>query len=222
MGNNNYDPKLAAIKELIEERPEDYLMMIKKTEKTMTAYLGKDSAKTFRAQDVLHEVFGDLLTGTRKWDMEKHTLEQVVFMDMRSEMYNIARKQKKYITLGGKNNESDDFNQEMDKIIYTRPPDVEGSIDAEELRRSIFEDIISDDEKGKLILTEMILGKPQKQIASELGMSVEETENHIQKVRRRIRKNLPKEKIENIPDDIINEMKINKEGKNNGKKKGKQ
>ena len=219
MEESNPNQRLEAIKDLIEKRPGDYLRMVEKAEKTLAFYLGTDYMKTNFAEEILHEVFCDLIDGTRCWDLDKYTIDQVVFMDIKSEISNLTKKEKRYITVNEYNeNESGDNNNDIDSIINIEPEDIEGIIDAESIERYCFEKILNGDRMGQIILNEMLEGKTQKQIAEFMGITVEAAAVHIQRIRRKIRNKLPGFLLKNIPKELINKIQNNKRSAANDKK----
>jgi len=154
-----------------------------------------------------------LIDGTRPWDMDKHSLEQVVNQNLRSEISNLAKKEKRYVIIKDffdEDNEDDNYNTEMDKLVHTQAEDIEGKMDAEAILTFCNDKILKDDEDGKIVLDEMLQGKKQKDIASYLGITVEEAEVHIRRIRRKIRAELPSSLLKNIPENLINKMPNNK------------
>lgn len=205
--DKNYKPKLQAIKDLIKKRPNDYLRMLRKTEILLSISLGNKYNETIRPQGILNEVFSDLIDGTRAWDMEKLSLDQVVFMNIRSEVSCLAKKERRFTTYEENTDEENENSiNKLDNIIYTEPPDIEGEMDAKAMQDFIFNEILKEDDEGGLVLIEMLEGFTQKEIAEKLGTTVDKTEVHIRRVRRKIISHLNNGLFENIPRSILSKI----------------
>ena len=177
-----------------------YLSMIDYIRKRLAVHLGADFNNTCRAEEIMHEIFGDLIDGTRAWNMDKYNLEQVLWMDIKSEISNLAKKEKRFVSVPCKSYDEEDNGgiKNMDALVNTLPEDVEGSIDAESIEKYCFDVLLKDDEDSQIIFNELLLGNKQKKIAGDLGLSEDQTEIIIRKIRRTISKNIPSYMLENL------------------------
>jgi hypothetical protein len=197
--------KRREIRKLIYETPKRYLNVLKFTENQMMTALGKENIKTQRAEEMLHEVIADLIDGTRKWDPEKHNLEQVMMMNLKSEIDGLKKKEKRYILVDTCEDEETGCSM-IDKLIHSPPLDIEGGMDAEELLNYIINVIFEGQRTEQTVVYELTKWKTQKQIAKYLNISVDKAEILIAKVRRNIRKKLPISYLENIPINLLNKI----------------
>lgn len=208
--NNELNQRRRAeeISSFLEIKAETYLKMIKRINKLLSFYLGEDKADTIRAEGIMHEIFCDIIDGTRKWDMKKFNLEQVLWTDIRSEVSALAKKEKRYVltyTPQSEEGNNDDLNA-MDNLANTSPDAIEGMIDAETLENYCRDVILKDDIDEQIIFNEMLTWKKQKQIADELGISVEKAEKSVRNIRRKISKQIPYHMIKNLPIQLIDKI----------------
>ncbi len=191
--------KALAIKSFIDKQPDTYLNMLHHIKKRLGIALGFSSRITTLAQGIMNEVFSDLIDGTREWDMEKLKLEQVLWMNLRSEVSNRVKKEIRYIPTPVINDMGEDEQgRNIDDLVNTKPEDVEGSIDAETIQAHCFDVILGDNEDSQIIFNEMLEGKKQQQISKELGITLEEAETTIRGIRRKIAKQIPRYMLLNL------------------------
>lgn len=76
--------------------------MLYRTKKRLGLALGFSSRVTTIGEGMMNEVFSDLIAGTRKWDMEKFKLEQVLWMNLKSEVSARVKKKKICANYGNK------------------------------------------------------------------------------------------------------------------------
>ncbi len=196
------EQKIEAINNLIkEEGGNEFLRMTDYTHRLMLVRLGKEFMKTNKAEDILHEVIGDLIDGTRAWDMEKITIKQAFYMNIKSEVDWLVKKERRYYSIK-EDEDTDDENYKpaLNKITSPAYFDFDGEIDAERIKDYCFNEILKDDEDGQIVLDEMLNNMKQKQIAEYLGISVDEAEVIVARVRRNIRKKLPVSFLLNTPE----------------------
>lgn len=191
--------KALAIKSFIEQQPDTYLNMLHKAKLRLGMALGFNSRTTTLAEGILNEVFSDIIAGTRTWDMEKLKLEQVLWMNIRSEVSNRVKKEIRYIPTPVINNAGEDESgKSLDDLVNTQPEDIEGAIDAKTIESYCFDVILKDDEDAQIILNEMLEGKKQQQISNELGITLKEAETIIRSIRRKLSKQLPRYMLGNL------------------------
>lgn len=191
-----------AVEFFIKNQKETYLNMVHKTKQRLGMALGFSPRITALAEGILNEVFSDLITGTRKWDMEKYNLHQVVWMNAKSEASARIKKEKRFVPTLTISKDDTDKNKCMDDLINTQPPDVEGSMDADTLQAYIFDVMLKGDEDAQIVLDEMLKGKTQKQIAEYAGITVDEAEKIIRKIRRIVSKKIPRKILENLTKEL--------------------
>jgi hypothetical protein len=188
--NSIIKQKALAVKSFMDLQPDTYLNMVHHAKIRLGTALGFSSRTTTLAEDIMNEVFCDIISGTRKWDMEKFKLEQVLWENIRSEVSARAKKEIRYVLTPTISNGGDDESgRSIDDIISTKPEDVEGQVDAETIETYCCNVILKDDEDAQKVFNEMLNGKRQKDIADDLGMTVRETEAKIRNIRRMVSKN---------------------------------
>lgn len=191
--------KALAIKSFINEQPDTYLNMLHKAKLRLGLALGFNTRVTTLAEGIMNEVFSDIIAGTRKWDMEKHKLEQVLWMNLRSEISARVKKEKRYLpTQVVSEISEDEQGRSIDDLVNIKPEDVEGAIDAKTIESYCFDIILKDDEDAQIIFNEMLEGKKQQQISKELGITLEEAETTIRGIRRKIAKQIPRYMLSNL------------------------
>jgi hypothetical protein len=199
--------KALAIKSFMDLQPDTYLNMVHRAKIRLGTALGFSSRTTTLAEDIMNEVFCDIISGTRKWDMEKFKLEQVLWENIRSEVSARAKKEIRYVLTPTISNGGDDESgRSIDDIISTKPEDVEGQVDAETIETYCCNVILKDDEDAQKVFNEMLNGKRQKDIADDLGMTVRETEAKIRNIRRMVSKQLPRYLMENLTKSLITKI----------------
>ncbi len=198
--DTNQNPRLNAISSFLVTQPGAYLNILNSIRKQLFICLGSDNGKIHCAEEIIQEVMGDLIDGTRSWDMKKYNIAQVLRMNAKSEISNLVKKECRYILTGNNpGRDDDDPDGDMDKLVNTLPDDIEGSIDAEEIENYCTDVILRDDEDAPYIFDDMLEGKTQKQISVNLGIPLNKVENTIRKIRRNISQKLPIHFLENIP-----------------------
>ena len=206
--------RAAAIDSFLKTNKTAYWKMLNRIRKLLGIYLGYERTRTSIAKDIMNEIFGDIIDGTRAWDMEKSTIEQVLWANINSEVSNIARKEKKYVLIPAFDYEENDNDNEnnnhnpkgMDSLINTPPEDIEGKIDTNAIEDYCMNEILKDDEVAQIVFMEMCEDKKQKQIAAYLGYSIEKTKVILRNIRRKISKQIPYHLIENLPIDLIDKI----------------
>lgn len=195
------------IYDFLDTKKAVYLNMLDYAGKLLGIYLGAGFAKTNFAEGIMNEIFGDLMDGTRSWDMDKINIEQVLWKNIPSEVSNFAKKEQRFVPADTSVNEqNEDSNSYMDSLINTPPKDIEGTIDAVTIENYCVNNILTDDEDAKIVFDEMMLGKTQKQIAEYLGLTIREAENIIRRIRRKLSSNIPYHLLENLPVDLIDKI----------------
>jgi DNA-directed RNA polymerase specialized sigma24 family protein len=195
--------KAHAIKSFIDKQPDTYLNMLHKTRLRLGTALGFNSRATTLAEGIMNEVFSDIIAGIRKWDMEKLKLEQVLWMNLRSEVSARVKKEKRYLpTPVVSEIGEDEQGRNIDDLVNTKPEDIEGAIDAKTIEAYCFDVILKDDEDAQIIFNEMLEGKKQQQISNELGIAMEETETTIRGIRRKIAKQIPRYMLLNLSQSL--------------------
>ncbi len=196
-----------AIQYFINSNRKSYLDMVEYARKELGIFLGLEFMKTCKAEEIMNEIFGDLIDGTRAWDMNKFKLEQIMWGCIDSEVSNLAKKEKRYVSVDiPHNNDDEDGNPKMDILINTKPQDIEGSIDADIIEKHCRDVILGDDEDAQIIFNEMIKEHKPKSISLDLGITADEAEITIRKIRRRISKNIPYHLLQNLPEDLIEKI----------------
>ena len=196
-----------AIKDFINSNRKLYFDMIEYARKKLGIFLGPDFMKTCKAEEIMNEIFGDLIDGTRTWDMHNLKLEQIMWRCIDSEVSNLAKKEKRYVSVDNlRNSDDEDCNPKIDILINTEPDDIEGSIDADNLENYCRDVILAGDIDAQIILNEMIKDHKPKMISLDLGISESEAETAVRKIRRRISRNIPYHLIQNLPKDLIEKI----------------
>jgi len=199
--------KALAVESFTKNQQDTYLNMLYRTKKRLGIALGFSSRVTTIAQGIMNEVFSDIIDGTREWDMEKLKLEQVLWMNMKSEVSNRIKKEIRYIPTPVINDTGeDDPGRCIDDLVNTKPEDIEGSVDAETIQTYCFDTILKGDDDSQIILDEMLKGKKQKQIAEYLGTTPDEAEIKIRNIRRTIARQIPQYMLENLPKSLITKI----------------
>lgn len=192
-----------AVESFTRNQQDAYLNMLHRTKKRLGVALGFSSRITTIAQGMMNEVFSDIIDGTRKWDMEKLKLEQVLWMNLKSEVSNRIKKEIRYIPTPVVNDVGeDDSGKCIDDLVNTKPEDVEGTIDADTIQAYCFDVILKGDDDAQIVLDEMLKGKKQKQIAEYLHTTPDKAEIKIRNIRRRIAKQIPNYMLENSPKSL--------------------
>lgn len=200
---NNQKQRAIAISTFIEQQQNTYLSILHRTKKMLGMYLGYSKKNTSLAEGLMNEVFSDIIDGTRKWDMEKLKLEQVLRMNVKSEVYARVKKELRYLSTPVVSNGYDEEpGKTFDDLINTPPADIEGKIDADAIENYCCNVILKDDLDAQIVFNEMLTGKKQQQIAAYLGITVEQAEIIIRSIRRLISKQIPNHLIENIPKQL--------------------
>lgn len=215
MNNDTTPQKIRLVKEFLEQKGNEYLRLIKIIEFQLLRKLGKKYKRTNTAEDIFQEILCDLLDGTRAWDVDSKSLQEVIKFNISSEISNIRKKEMRIQLLScqNENDGNDDFDYNgLDELINTKPEDIESIIDTDSIRRYSIDVILQDDPDGQIVLDEMFKDKKQKQIADYLGISVDEAEIIIRRIRRKILKEIPPYLIEIFPDDLMTKY-INKKRK---------
>jgi hypothetical protein len=196
-----------AIKSFIDQQPDTYLNMIHNAELRLGAALGFNSRTKTLAKGIMNEVFSDIIDGTREWDMEKLKLEQVLWMNMKSEVSNRVKKEVRYIPTPAVNDIGEaDPGRSIDDLVNTKPEDVEGTVDAETIELHCFDVILKDDLDAQIVFDEMLKGKKQQQIAEYLGTTPDIAETKIRNIRRKISREIPRYMLENLPEKLITKI----------------
>lgn len=199
--------KALAIKSFIDQHPVTYLNMVNKAKLRLGSALGFNSRTATLAEGIMNEVFSDLIAGTREWDTEKLKLEQVLWMNMKSEVSNRVKKEIRYIPTPVINEMGEDEQgRSIDDLVHTKPEDVEGTVDAETIEAHCFDVILKDDLDAQIIFDEMLKGKKQQQISKELGITLEEAETKIRSIRRNIARQIPRYMLENLSKSLITKI----------------
>ena len=198
----------AEIESFLKSNDDTYLRMLNKIRMRLGIYLGYERTNFSIEIGIMNEIMGDILDGTRTWDMEKSTIEQVLWSNINSEVFNFARKEKKYVFIPSAEYADNDNNiRGMDLLINCPPVDIEGEIDAKAIEAFCFDKIFKDDDDAQIILDEMMKCKKQKEIADYLGIPVKKMEMKIRSIRSKIRMQLPPYLLENIPVDLKNKIR---------------
>ncbi len=196
-----------AVESFSKNQQDTYLNILYRTKIRLGMALGFSSRITTIAQGIMNEVFSDIIDGTREWDMERLKLEQVLWINMKSEVSARVKKEIRYIPTPVINDTGeDDTGRCMDDLISTKPEDVEGTIDANTIESHCFDIILKDDEDAQIVLNEMLNGKKQKDIADDLGLTVRETEAKIRSIRRRVSNQIPHYMLKNLNKSLITKI----------------
>jgi len=195
-----------AVEFFIKNQKDTYLNMVYKTKQRLGMALGFSLRIITLAEGIMNEVFSDIIDGTREWNMEKYKLEQVLWMNIKSEVSARVKKEKRFVPTMAASNADEDDGKCVDDLINTKPEDVEGSVDAETIESHCFDIILKDDEDAQIVLNEMLKGKTQKEIADDLGLSIRESESKIRSIRRRVSRQLPRYMLENLPKSLITKI----------------
>ena len=199
--------RAAAIGSFLKTNGDTFLKMLNKIRKLLRIYLGYKGTNASIEKGIMNEILGDIIDGTRAWDMDKSTIEQVLWANINSEVFNFARKEKKYIFIpAAEYEENENSIKGMDLLINAPPEDIEGKIDTDAIENYCMNEILKDEEEAQIVFMEMCENKKQKQIASELGLSVEKTKGLIRNIKRKISKQIPYHLIENLPHDLIDKI----------------
>ncbi len=199
----NQGRRAKAVSLFLANDQKTYLDMIYKTQKMLGNFLGFDDSIPSLAEGIMHEIFGDIIDGTRAWDKDKWKLEQVLWKNIFSEVSARVKKEKRYVLSPDcDDGDSEGAIKSINNLINTPPEDIEGNIDAETIEEFCRDKILIDDEDAQIVFNEMLTGKKQKQIADYLGITVEVVENTIRNIRRKIAKQIPFYLIENLPIDL--------------------
>lgn len=203
----NQRRRAQALSLFLDTKQAKYLEMVARTGSLLRIALGADKACTLSAEGIMHEIFCDIIDGTRVWDEDNYNLEQILWTNIRSEVSALTKKEKRYVlTSNSQEGDESESNQGMDEFINDKPDDIEGNIDAENIENYCSSVILKDDEDAQIVFNEMLTGKKQKQIAEYLGISVEKAETTIRGIKRKISKQIPFHMIENLPFKLINKI----------------
>ncbi len=194
--------RFSVIEEFISNHHDIYLKMIDWAQSMLCDFLGPQFIKSNTGEGIMHEVIGDLIDGTRKWEINKFTPEQMLWGNIRSEVSNVAKKEIRLVPTSKSPGDNDEYNDDIDKLINTPPEDVEGLIDADEIENHCRDVILKDDIDAQIIFNEMLTGKTQKQIAEYLGLNVDKVESSIRTIRRKISRQFPRHLLQNLPIDL--------------------
>ncbi|MCL5028604.1 MAG: hypothetical protein M1480_06240 [Bacteroidetes bacterium] len=218
--------RLSLIEEFINNNRDIYLKMIDWAQSMLCDFLGPQFIKSNTGEGIMHEVIGDLIDGTRKWEINKFTPEQMLWGNgdlidgtrkweinkftpeqmlwgnIKSEVSNVAKKEIRLVPTGKPPGDNDEYNDDIDTIINTSPEDVEGEIDADEIENYCRDVILKDDIDAQIIFNEMLTGKTQKQIAEYLGLNTDTIESSIRTIRRKISRQFPRHLLQNLPIDL--------------------
>lgn len=194
--------RLSLIEEFIKNNRDIYLKMIDWAQSMLCDFLGPQFIKSNTGEGIMHEVIGDLIDGTRKWEINKFTPEQMLWGNIKSEVSNVAKKEIRLVPTGKPPGDNDEYNDDIDTIINTSPEDVEGEIDADEIENYCRDVILKDDIDAQIIFNEMLTGKTQKQIAEYLGLNTDTVESSIRTIRRKISRQFPRHLLQNLPIDL--------------------
>ncbi len=202
--------KAQAVTAFLSAKPERYLAMVYNVEKRLKFYLGEEKVSTALAKEVMSEVIFDVIDGKRKWDMNKFSAEQVLWYNIPSEVSALVKKELRYVPINGQTADDDDDNSNsIENLASTPAEDIEGNLDAENIENYCLDVIFKDDLDAQIVFNEMLKGMKQKQIAEDLGISIEQAESIIRNIKRKISKQIPYHMIENIPfklkDKILNQ-----------------
>lgn len=200
---NVRERKLEAIKDLIVSRSETYLKFVRFTKKTMAEMIRGNTV--YEADDYLQEIFTDLIDETRAWDIDTYSIDQILFLLIKSKVSNEAKKSARMKTLDKESGEGDFTYTEEAENWAAPPEDIEGEIDAVRIR-DYFLSFFEYDETGYVVLLEMINGSKQKDIANYLRISDDEAKVEIARVRRIIKRSASISYLANIPLTILNKI----------------
>jgi len=199
--------RAAAIDSFLKTNGDTFLRMLNKIRKLLRIYLGYKRTNASIEKGIMNEILSDIIDGTRAWEMEKTTIEEVLWANINSEVFNFARKERKFVFIPAAEYEDNEkSNAGMDSLVNTRPEDIEGKIDSDVIENYCLNEILKDDDDAQIVFMEMCENKKQKQIASELGLSVEKTKSLIRNIKRKISKQIPYHLIENLPHDLIDKI----------------
>ena len=197
----------AAIESFLRTNGETYWRMLNKIRKLVGMYLGYERTNLSIEKGIMNEIFADIIDGTRAWDMEKVSIEQALWANINSEVFNFVRKEKKYTFIpAAEYGETEDTIKGMDMLINTPAEDIEGKMDRVAIEKYCMNEILNDDDEAQLIFLQMCENKKQKQIADYMVMPVEKTERLIRNIRRKISKQIPYHLIENLPNELIEKI----------------
>ena len=206
MESDSIKQRTYAIESFIKNQKDDYLTMLYRTKKRLGLALGFSSRVTTIAEGMMNEVFSDLIAGTRKWDMEKFKLEQVLWMNLKSEVSARVKKEKRFVPTMVISEADENDGKCVDDLINTKPDDVEGSVDAETIQAYCFDTILKGDDDAQVVFDEMLKGKTQKQIAEYLHTTPDKAEIKIRSIRRKISREIPRYMLENLPKSLITKI----------------
>ncbi len=198
----------AAIESFLRTNGETYWRMLNKIRKLVGMNLGYERTNLSIEKGIMNEIFADLIDGTRAWDMEKVSIEQALWANINSEVFNFVRKEKKYTFIpAAEYGETEDSIKGMDLLINTPAEDIEGKMDRDAIEKYCMNEILNDDDdEAQLIFLQMCENIKQKQIADYMRMPVEKTERLIRNIRRKISKQIPYHLIENLPNELIEKI----------------
>lgn len=205
MESDNIKQRTYAIESFIKNQKDDYLTMLYRTKKRLGLALGFSSRVTTIGEGMMNEVFSDLIAGTRKWDMEKFKLEQVLWMNLKVKFLQ-ELKRKRFVPTMVISEADENDGKCVDDLINTKPDDVEGSVDAETIQAYCFDTILKGDDDAQVVFDEMLKGKTQKQIAEYLHTTPDKAEIKIRSIRRKISREIPRYMLENLPKSLITKI----------------
>ena len=199
--------RVLAVESFSKNQQDTYLNILYRTKIRLGMALGFSSRITTIAQGIMNEVFSDIIDGTREWDMGRLKLEQVLWMNMKSEVSARVKKEIRYIPTPVINDTGeDDIGRCIDDLINTKPEDIEGTMDADTLEDYCAKVILKGDEDSQIVFYDMIKEKKQQQISKELGITLDETETTIRSIRRRISREIPRYMLENLPKSLVTKI----------------
>jgi RNA polymerase sigma factor (sigma-70 family) len=145
----------------------------------------------YQAKDIVHDLFIKLCDGKRKWDKDKYPDFVIYFfMLIKSQVWNLAKYEEKLVNATENYYEED--NEEngntgliIDNVNFLGLDEILSGADERELYKLCLEKL-NDDEDGCIIFMEAAEGKPNQEIAKELGVEIRFVENAKKRVKRKL------------------------------------
>ncbi len=154
---------------------------------------GKQCA--YSAVDVVKEVITDVLGGNRNWDIKKvPNINTFMFNQIRSKIWNIVRKRKRIVDLTSikkrkkEDEDTDPASDFIDNNYCTEKDEILTDFENKDLVKKCYE-VVQEDDEAYLVLCDMHKDMTNKEIAEDLGVTVEE----VLKIKKRIKYRTNKE-----------------------------
>lgn len=157
-------------------------------EKFLKLYMN-GNRELIKAEDIVGDILIKMVDGKRNWNPAKVDINAFMYNAIRSHVDGIAKKEKRNISIDKYNEETESFENELDKEHFISLQSIVDKQDLKE-RLELARERIKDDADCEIIFNCMYEGMRLPEMAADLGMTIQEVRIIIRRMRYKIRKGL--------------------------------